>query len=652
MFKFTKLIFSKLKYFLFLIFTLFINSFFLYATQTEDKEIRFKIEDFILEQNKDSASFYLNKFKDSNNILPLKQLIESDFTSISANKYFIDNVSDRYSNNYMIISNYINRNVKEPKGNLINMDYVLIRWKQYSYLIDDRFLDESYSIYKNLQNYLSRFDAKNKNVANALLRVNTYPLTIHVIKKEIEKGKQLALNSIEKAKELNDLELQVIFYRNMLYFYVLERDLKSYIETGEKALKIAETLENKEQLYKLIPDLVNAYIFKGGYTNQCLDLLQRLQENNNTRSISYTYYIQFIYSNKNNEQLITDLLGKFKVSTVLELVKKLKPICKSNLVDNEYVKFLSQSSRALLIYEYYTEAFSLKNEIINLTRDIYSNKLSESLATYKAEQSLNEKEIEVKNEREKAKLYLIIAILCGILLVVSFFVIRKIKKQSTLLTKQNTIINESLNEKELLIKETHHRVKNNFQIITSLLDLQNEEIQDKNTLNILNKGKNRVKSMALVHQKLYQNKSGLIDIRDLIESLFKEISEIYKLNKKVVLKTDINEFLFDVDTANPLALILNEVFTNSFKYAFTEDAENELYISLTKDDNENFILVVKDNGKSNVENINFENSTSFGLKLVKRLAKQLHGSFKILRTENGVTVEINFKDTQTRKQQT
>lgn len=615
--------------------------------------MRHKIEDFILERNKDSANYFLNlQSKGDAYINKLSKLIASDFQSISLNRIFLTKVSLRYSNNYKIVSDYIDAVIKIPDNQKqINNDYVMIKWNQLSYLLNDRFVDESYIVYKEVEGYITKFDLSKKEVIKASLRIKTHPIIIHLIKKEFEEGIKLTTECIQKAEELKDLELQVVFKRYLISFYVDEKKIDFYIKTAEETLEIAKKIENKEQYYLLLTSLLNAYIFKGGYEEQALESLNELYHFNQTKDIAYIYYTQFLSSNTANKVLVNKVLKRFKVSSVLEYVNKIYPICKEDLVDNDFLIFLGFASKALYNIKEYEKAFQLKEERVQLTKEIYSKKLSESLAKYEVEQAVKSKEKELDLEKEKSHLYLIILILCFILLVVSFFVIKKIRKQSRLLAQKNEIINQSLEEKELLVKEVHHRVKNNFQIISSLLDLQNEEIKDRNILDVLEKGKNRVKSMALVHQKLYLNKTGLVDIKDFIESLFKEITQIYKFNTDVVLKTEVKHFLFDVDTANPLALILNEIITNSFKYAFENDAKNELFISLKKDRWQNYILIVRDNGKTISETIDFENSNSFGLKLVKRLTKQLHGTFNIIKN-GGVTVEITFKDTITRKQQT
>jgi two-component sensor histidine kinase len=298
---------------------------------------------------------------------------------------------------------------------------------------------------------------------------------------------------------------------------------------------------------------------------------------------------------------------------------------------------------------HYQEAVTLKNEAISLTKDIYSNQLSESLANQKTEQTLKIKEKEIKSVKEKTKLYLVIASLSFFLMVVTFIALYILRKQSRELSEKNKLIKKSLNEKELLIKEMHHRVKNNFQLITSLLELQTEEIKGQKIIEHLEKGKSRIKSMSLIHQKLYRTKSSLIKFDDFINILVNELIFLYKFEEHLELDINVKEIYFDVDTAIPLALILNELITNALKYGFCKQRKNLLIISLTKISKDNYKLNFKDNGLGLKDNFTISELKSSGLKLVERLVKQLQGSLEIT-NQPGVKFEILFKDTKMRKE--
>ena len=631
-----------------LIFALIIP-FFANAQINNDQKLTQKIEDFIIAQKLDSALYYINKNTDNQYFEKLKQLIESDLKSLPLNRYFLGKINFRFVNNYQLVSDYIDKNVKLPNDTKnINNDYVKIKWRQLSFLINDRLIEESNLVYKALEKYVSRFNNKNRDVKLAKLRLKTYPLGYLIIKEKVQEGKKQANEFIEEAKQLNSTELEVIFTQYLLGFFVSERNVDAYIETSEKILDKAASLDDQYEYNFLLSRLVNAYIFKQGYEKKCLKLLEKLYLAEETRNNTYLYYVQLIHTNIKNKKLVNHILTKFKTKSVLEFINKIKPICKSKLIDIDYLAFIDQASTALEYNGNFQEAINLKNEQISLNKEIYSNQLSESLAQQKTEQALKIKEKEIEIEKEQTKLYLIIALLCFFLLIISFISIKKLKRQSEQLTDKNILINKSLDEKELLIREMHHRVKNNFQLITSLLDLQTEEVEDNDVKAIFEKGKSRIKSMSLIHQKLYGTDSGLIKFDDFIRLLVRELSFLYKCDENLKLDINVKEFYFDVDTAIPLSLILNELITNAFKYAFKNSMDNVLHISLEKTPDNHYLLVFKDNGIGIPEGFNKIATKGAGLKLVSRLVRQLQGKLKLI-NDSGAKFEILFKDTKERK---
>jgi two-component sensor histidine kinase len=193
----------------------------------------------------------------------------------------------------------------------------------------------------------------------------------------------------------------------------------------------------------------------------------------------------------------------------------------------------------------------------------------------------------------------------------------------------------------------HHRVKNNFQIISSLLELQSEGIEDEKAIEFLDKGKNRIKSMALIHQKLYTNGSGLIDFNEYISLLVREISFVHQSEVKVVTTINVENIFFDVDTAIPLGLIVNEIITNAYKHAFKKARENTLFISINQQIDKNYKLIIEDNGLGISSGFQIEESQSMGLRLVKRLVKQLQGRLDLL-ADYGTRFEIIFKNSNKR----
>lgn len=214
---------------------------------------------------------------------------------------------------------------------------------------------------------------------------------------------------------------------------------------------------------------------------------------------------------------------------------------------------------------------------------------------------------------------------------------------------ENDIIN-SLKEKEILLKEIHHRVKNNMQVISSLLRLQSDYIQDEKSLELLNESQNRISSMALVHEKLYRSDDlAKILVSDYIKNLTDNIITYFKNcdgNKNIIVSSDVEDISLGVDEAIPCGLIINELITNTFKHAYPNADIGKIDIEFRRNGNENYKLILRDDGVGIPDDVDFKNSNSLGLRLVNTLVKQLHGTVEINRT-NGTEFKIEFNEAAT-----
>lgn len=205
-------------------------------------------------------------------------------------------------------------------------------------------------------------------------------------------------------------------------------------------------------------------------------------------------------------------------------------------------------------------------------------------------------------------------------------------------------LKQSLKEKNLLIKEIHHRVKNNLQIIYSLHGLQEIFIGENPTvIKILNESKNRILSMAMIHEMLYQSKDlSSINFSDYIKNLTAQITESY-VSENVDIKLETEPISLNIETAIPLGLIMNELISNSFKYAFPNNQKGEIRISLTPENGE-YKLIISDNGIGLPPDMDFKNTeSSLGLTLVKLLIKQLEGHIELNKNQ-GTKYTIKFKE--------
>lgn len=203
---------------------------------------------------------------------------------------------------------------------------------------------------------------------------------------------------------------------------------------------------------------------------------------------------------------------------------------------------------------------------------------------------------------------------------------------------------KSLQEKEILLKEIHHRVKNNLQVINSLLNLQSRSIEDASIRLKFKESQTRIQSMALIHEHLYQsNNLSKINLSQYIKELVNVLFSTYQISAlaiRVEIKIEKNFFL-DIDSAVPCGLIINELISNVLKYAFENHQKGKLWIGINGDDSENLILSIEDNGKGLPPELDWENTSTLGLRLVKNLTNQLRGNIE-LDTQEGTKWTITF----------
>jgi len=203
---------------------------------------------------------------------------------------------------------------------------------------------------------------------------------------------------------------------------------------------------------------------------------------------------------------------------------------------------------------------------------------------------------------------------------------------------------EALHEKEVLVKEVHHRVKNNMQIISSLLNLQTNYVDDKEAVNVLKESQNRVKSMAIIHEKLYMSDDLThINFIDYIQSLVINLFYSYNVEETQIKPIlEIENVSLNMETAVPCGLIISELVSNSLKYAFPNDLKGEILVSLKSVD-DRYELIISDNGVGLPEEIDFNNLETLGLLLVNNLTEQIDGELTIKRSP-GTEFKIIFKE--------
>ncbi|MCG2612402.1 sensor histidine kinase [Flavobacterium sp. SM15] len=312
----------------------------------------------------------------------------------------------------------------------------------------------------------------------------------------------------------------------------------------------------------------------------------------------------------------------------------------------ELLKSLHHEDKAYLFYE---KAFKLSDSINNKEQRTL---LAGNDILYQLEEKDNviEKQ-QVDLEKKQKGILSIVAVALGIILITTLFYLynsRKKRKEIELkndeISNKNKTIRESLAEKEMLLKEIHHRVKNNLQIISGILELQNLTVSDENAKIILKEGQARIQSIALIHKTLYQSENfSSVPLESYLKELIHAIQTTYR-NSATKIETNVKaeNIELNINTAIPLSLIINEIITNCFKHAFTGKENGVISITISKENNQ-YKLVVQDNGIGLPEDFNPKKLKSIGFDLIQGLTKQLEGNFNF-ENENGTKISIFFKE--------
>ena len=303
-------------------------------------------------------------------------------------------------------------------------------------------------------------------------------------------------------------------------------------------------------------------------------------------------------------------------------------------------------------YQWLASYEQLKDSLFNEEKNHQITELETQYETVKKEAALVQSEqallLEQATGEVRKKQLMGLLLLLGVLLLAgagAIFAYRRISSQKKQIEAQSAVVSESLKEKEILLREIHHRVKNNLQTISSLLKLQARNLEGNEQVRIpLLEGRNRVKSMALIHQKLYQTEDlRQVDFQDYLVQLSKALASSYRDKaRNVQVHVDAAGIDMDIDTAVPLGLIVNELLSNSYKYAFEGRSEGNIHLSMKSTAaGKGYELSVADDGVGLPDGFKPEESESLGLQLVTMLSQQLEGNLQWV-SEQGSKFVLTF----------
>jgi len=457
------------------------------------------------------------------------------------------------------------------------------------------------------------------------------------------------LNAREKYKLVNSSLGEAFVYSEIANLKVKENNLDTALIYYFKAENIWAKVDRKKEIGKIYTKVGSIYKTKKQYQKAIKYLQQSII---NFKSINYQYGIAessellgsiFLETGKTTEakkmfNIVIDLSGKIEAKSILSKAYK-------NLyfIEKKYKNF----EKSLIYYEKYNK---LEDELFN----IENNKNIVEIQS-KYDVLVNQKKIEnlrnstrinrliIEKNKLKAKqqrnltLILFVSVILAILLVLVIYY-RFIKNKK--LSKELYI---ALNDREVLLKELHHRVKNNLQIISSLLYLQSNNTKNKSVDEILQVSRNRISTMLMIHEKLYKSKNfKSINLREYISDLSNNLLKSSDAkNRNIKINIEIQEIDLDINKLIPCGLIVNELITNSLKHAFKGEIGGNIYIKSTNYKNICTIKII-DDGVGLPDNFDINKTNSLGLRLVTGLAKQIDGTINIDKTTNGSIFFITF----------
>lgn len=470
-----------------------------------------------------------------------------------------------------------------------------------------------------------------RKIANIFFSLKDYP-----------NAEKYALLSLEKSRAKKYLLEESKCLLVLADIYLLKRDCEKATEMLERSIEIDKLKKSKAHLTLSYSLLAKCNMESGDFT-LAEEALQ------NAYAHYKSSYPKYKFNYHHVKAYLDFNLGRDK--ELLSEINKCEKLSTAHVITDDELKLFRMKIWYAKLTDNKEETISLleqyqlkKDSIYNITQ---ANNVRELEAKYM--QAENQKEIEFLNAENrykesilKQKNIMIFGSLLGLifLTLLSFFSLKLTKK----VKEQNQIISDALKVKDTLLREIHHRVKNNLQVISSMLYLQSRYIKDTEAINALQQGQDRVHSMALIHRDLYETESLTgVNTKSYTKQLTDKLADSYSINKeKVEIILDVDDLILDLDTMIPLGLIINELASNAFKHAFDDNTTHpQLKIAL-KEENNRIILRVSDNGKG-IENVNDLEGKSFGYEIINAFVDKLEAEMKI-ESNAGLSVEISIND--------
>ena len=539
------------------------------------------------------------------------------------------------------------------------------------------YLNEALTIFKTI----NRLDFQANAISNKALA--------YYYRGNFQLALQYHLEALELRKMVGDKKNIAKSYLNIGLVYRSRKDYANAVKFYSQSYDIKKIINDEQGMLNSLINIGAAYQSYGkfdsayGYGLQALQLATKLNKPedilaskaniaaaliNLKRPDAALPYLRDVEKNverNSKKSLITNAesygdmyLQKNDFAAAIASYQKALELARSNnrqepmeVFYRKLAKCFFKQNNYKAAYEYFDSSKALSDTLLNAENSRQVNEMSAVYETAEKETQINKlnaenaiSNTEAKRRRRERNYFILSTILFLGLAVGAYKAFTNNKKKKELLNTQNIVIEKSLSEKEILLREIHHRVKNNLQIVSSLLSLQSNYIKDEQALDAVKDSRNRVQSMSLIHQNLYQEENLMgVDVKDYISKLADNLFQSYNIQPdKIKLLKEIEATNLDVDVVVPIGLILNELLTNCLKYAFAPGLEGAIKVIL-KEQDDVLHLSVYDNGVGLPADFNPETKKSFGHKMILTFLQKLKGEMK-MHSEDGTKVDIIIKN--------
>ncbi|RFZ85246.1 hypothetical protein DYU05_06505 [Mucilaginibacter terrenus] len=487
--------------------------------------------------------------------------------------------------------------------------------------------------------------------------------------KQFEEAQRYYKKSLTVASKLNDAETQIGLYINIAQVLFNEGNYQQCVSmlNGVK---------------RRFPKAVAASpLSMDNSLLNCLIKLKRFQEGElyADRLNVLSHKVSMV---GNDQQIIQTTLSNYYLATRKDALARKHLHILESVAEAQHSLFamstaLSMAAKLDSLHHDYASAYRNYRKATEIQDSLWNIRQSRQVAQLHIQYEVERRDQEIKNQNERIRLlgshtrlkqttlqqeramqWLIAGstILLIFLLIISYrgYLIKRnlnkqLKIQRTEIDSQNDSLTSLINvkdallaEKEWLMKEIHHRVKNNLQIVISLLSTQSKYLDNDIAYSAIRESQHRMQSISLIHQKLYQSENlALVDMNAYIRDLVFYLQDSFFTADRIIFSMEISSISLDVTRAVPLGLILNEAITNSIKYAFPDDRQGAISIGLRHLANNTTVLTIRDNGVGLPHTINIFKKKSLGMSLMRGLSKQISGELSI-ETGDGMTVNVEF----------